>query len=302
MAMNDDILLHRNYFEQPGIQNSSFAAAIERGAYDLQDSVAAAGVPDPNVTVVIRTRNQRQQLEGLLDDLKRQEFSGQKQIIVVDTHSTDGTAEFARRNADEVVALEQSTFNYANSLNEGIKRAVHPYVFTFVGHSALTNTQTLRAISPWVNWPKFGGVYGAAVLDGEATLGDRLIGRLQNNAQRLRPVSRLKVWEGGALVAHRSVVALDAWQEIGGYNEAFGNGGEDTDFARRLIEAGFTIVRDPALSVHHSYHLNLWRTLRHIKHLRDLRSAEPQDFDQGILAWRTDLADLEKTIQLPEAA
>ena len=47
------------------------------------------------------------------------------------------------------------------------------------------------------------------------------------------------------------LIRRSAWQKTGPFFEAFGYGNEETEFSLRLIEAGYKVIGDPAISVIH---------------------------------------------------
>lgn len=274
-----DHLLHPEAFERASVVGRQYRELLTERAAEIHE--ATADTTDPDVSVLIRTRNHAHRLEDLFADIDAQHFDGNVQAIVVDTESTDSTTAIARAYGATVVPITQHDFNYPHSLNVGFEAADHPNILTLVGHSRLSNNQTLRSVTRWADKPDFAGAYGAALPDMNARIGDIAIALLQKTADRLQPAIELDEWQPGAMVAHRSVVSKDAWRELGGYDPAYGNGGEDTDMARRMLEAGGIVIREPGLSVHHSYGLGILDTMRHIAKLRKLRTAGPTAFEQG---------------------
>ena len=250
---------------------------------------ATAGRPDPGLTVLIRTRNQADSLGGLITDIEQQDYQGNVQLIVVDTESSDRTVQIARAAGALVVPIDQANFNYADSLNTGFERADHNQVLCLVGRSSLTNTVTFKAATRWYDQPVVGGAFGASLPPAAATSGDRLIAAMQRNKRRLSPAEIYTTWQPGMMVAHRSVVNRSVWRELHGFNKACGNGGEDSDFARRMMQAGYAAAREPALSVLHGYNLNILQSVRQAHHLYRLRCGQQKAFDQSVLAFRPDL-------------
>ncbi|QQS18202.1 glycosyltransferase family 2 protein [Candidatus Saccharibacteria bacterium] len=246
--------------------------------------------PDPNVTVLIRTRNHERTIGSLIDDVLVQQFGGEKQLVVVDTESNDRTKEIAKRYGAVIVPLRQSTFNYADSLNRGFEAADHPFVVELVGHSNLSSTCALRTLTRWAGKPNFAAVYGAALPNTNATRGDILISALTRAHRRLGPAERIERWEPGALVAHRTILSKAVWKELGGYDTAYGDGGEDTAFARKMLNERpeLFVVRDPGMSVLHSYGLDPLATVRQISTLARKRyQGKGRSFTE--MKYRTDL-------------
>ncbi len=280
-------ILHEEAFARAPLVGETYYSLLTQRVSETAE--AALGVPDPDVSVLIRTRNHGRRIEELFADLSQQVFDGSVHVVLVDTDSTDKTRQIARAHGATIVPIKQETFNYAHSLNVGFEAAENPYVLTLVGHSHLSNQFTLKGLTRWYQRENFGGAFGAALPDVNATPGDFLISLLQRTKKRLAPATLLSEWEGGTMVAHRSVVSRRAWKELGGYDEAYGNGGEDTDFGRRMLAAGMDVIREPVLSVLHSYGLNLRNTVRQIRKLRSLRSAAPAAFDQELVRYRQDI-------------
>jgi glycosyltransferase involved in cell wall biosynthesis len=271
-------LLHPEALDRVPFVGTQYKELLDERVAEVYADTATT--VDPDISVLIRTRNHADRIVDLFEDIDRQDFAGAVQVIVADTESVDGTADIARHYGASVVPLAQRTFNYAHSLNAGFKAADHPFVMTLVGHSRLTSDQTFRAVSRWAGDPELGGAYGAALPDLQASIGDLAISFLQRNTKRLAPAEKLENWQHGAMVAHRAVVSKAAWDELGKYDEEFGNGGEDTEFGKRMLASGMSIVREPALSVHHSYGLGLLDTVHRISTLRKARAGTTAPFDQ----------------------
>jgi hypothetical protein len=99
--------------------------------------------------------------------------------------------------------------------------------------------------------------------------------------QRLQPAAPVKKLsekhETGFMCSAASVVVRRAWQEAGGYNEAYGRGGDDGALGNTFLESGQTVVLDPALSVYHTNDLSFRKTIQQLQAWRDM--AHPHDFD-----------------------
>jgi GT2 family glycosyltransferase len=101
----------------------------------------------------------------------------------------------------------------------------------------------------------------------------------------LKAVREVTKPEMGLLATNCAVISRTAWQELGGFDEAFAGGGEDTDLARRMLEAGHRVMRDPALSVHHTHGLGPINSLRQVVHWAHILRG-PNEFDAKKLARR----------------
>lgn len=86
----------------------------------------------PTVSVVIRNRNEAEDLKYVLAALAEQEYQNYE-IVVVDNNSTDNSVELARAAKARVVALEQ--FTYGRALNVGIAAATGELIVILSAHS-----------------------------------------------------------------------------------------------------------------------------------------------------------------------
>src|SRR5258705_2440500 len=77
---------------------------------------------DPLVSVVIPTFNQAAYLREAIDSVLAQTW-GNRECIVVDDGSTDGTQGIIASYGDRIVALRQDNRGAANALNAGIRAA-----------------------------------------------------------------------------------------------------------------------------------------------------------------------------------
>lgn len=282
-------LLHPELFESTPIFGEQMRESLALRAGEVAMGVIAR--EDPYVSVLIRGKNNPDALEELLGDV----FAGQRydqhkiQPILVDTDPTADTVAVARRYGATHVPIRQEHFNYAAALNKGFQAAEHPYVFTFVDHSKLSNDQTLHVATRWRNSANFAGAYGVALPDANASWTER-IGAVGLGVHRILGKSAAQVTEPGMgfMAANASVVSREAWAELGGYSEAYGGGGEDGDFGKRLIKAGAAVWLDPALSVHHTHGLGPINGLRQLLAWR--RMGAPNQFDRTKLkSYRPDL-------------
>ena len=86
----------------------------------------------PPISIVIRTLDAAETLGAVLAGLDR---SGIDQLIVVDSGSTDGTVELARRHGAEIVPIRKEEFTYGRALNRGFAAARHDWVLSLSAHT-----------------------------------------------------------------------------------------------------------------------------------------------------------------------
>lgn len=282
-----DFLLHPENLDRIPIRGQRFKKQIVRRVKTIK--TVTAGLPDPDITVVIRTKNDMKHLERLFADIHAQEFTGAVEIIVVDTNSTDGTPEFARAQGAHVITLSQEAFTYPRALNLGFEAATHPYVVTLVGHSSFSNRYMFKALAQHMQDEKFGGYCSFPLPNWNARWPEILGVALWPQAVWSR-VKKVKKSHGGLLAANCSIVSHAAWKRLGGYDERYAGGGEDTALARAMIAAGYSIYIEPACTVYHSHGLGFLNAARQMLHWAQVAGTKPQTFNTDkVHARRPDL-------------
>src|SRR4051794_37307753 len=84
-------------------------------------------------SVIVRAKDKAATIERTLRALRAQTVPAE--IGVVDSGSTDGTLEIARRWADVVVEIDPGDFSYGGALNLGARRASGTVHFALSAHS-----------------------------------------------------------------------------------------------------------------------------------------------------------------------
>ncbi len=211
-------------------------------------------LPDrPKVSVVIRTRNEREQLEALLDDIDQQEGSDDTQVIVVDTESTDGTRQLAEARAHKLIRLTQDEFTYPLASNLGVEASDNPVVYITVGHALMATTKTLIAATNHFTHPKVAGVFANVLPSPNISRVERLAA--MNTGLVLQEPHVITKVEPGLLGATSAAISKEVWQELGKFDYRYEAGGEDTELGKKMFENGYDVVFDPLLNVHHSHGL-----------------------------------------------
>lgn len=87
-----------------------------------------------DISILIRVRNESKALQRLLDSLKRQDFEGAFEVIVIDNESDDNSVKVALENGAQVFTLPRSLFSYGRAINVGIKRCRSKLVVLLSAH------------------------------------------------------------------------------------------------------------------------------------------------------------------------
>lgn len=114
----------------------------------------------PRVIAIVPARDEAETISRCVISLVKQDYPGELSIVVVDDHSSDGTAHLARKAAEECHAAERITLHSAKDLppgwtgkvwamNEGIGAAEKrtPEYFWFIDADTVHEPDTLRRLA-----------------------------------------------------------------------------------------------------------------------------------------------------------
>ncbi len=280
-----EYLLHSELIESMPIGGHLTSHLMSKRAGDtLSDNLA----DDPNLSIVIRTLNEAARLEQLFEDIHHQRYASEVEVVVVDNESTDRTRQVATYYGAEVVTLPRSEFTYPKSMNLGVEASSHDTVFLTVGHALLSNVYNLHAGARHFKGNSVAGAFGTVLPNDNASLIEKLA-TLGCITWASKPADTIKKATMGVLGATGAMIAKPVWQELGRFDERYETGGEDTALAGLMIEGGYEVIKEPALTVHHSHGLGLVDSIRQVRAWNKTLKA-PQKFDiQAILARRPDL-------------
>jgi glycosyltransferase involved in cell wall biosynthesis len=281
-----ELLLHEENFKRIIGNGSRIESWLRHHAEQVfQES---GDLKDPDISILIRTRNDGEHIRRLFRDIHAQTFSGTVEIIVVDTESRDDTVAYARSDGAKVISLPQKDFDYPRTLNLGFKAAKHPWVLTLVGHSSLSSSVFLKSLTYWIHREKeLKGLYGLPLANWSASVWERLENIIGPSVwKEPRIMHELSI---GIMGANCSIVKREVWQELGGYDERYAAGGEDRKFARNMLDHNMTIIREPLCSVFHSHGLSLKDDIKQWLHWSEV-AKRPASFDMDrVHARRPDL-------------
>jgi rhamnosyltransferase len=100
----------------------------------------------PDVSVVIPTRNGMATLPTLVRALEQQDDEAPRELIVVDSGSTDGTREYAERVATRLIVITPEQFDHGATRNVGVSASRGRYVVLTVQDARPTHREWLRRL------------------------------------------------------------------------------------------------------------------------------------------------------------
>lgn len=224
-----------------------------------------------DVAVLIVTYQSGADIGRLLDSLRTECRQHRIRVVVADNDSSDGTPDLVRAQEDVVLCETGGNLGYAAGVNVAARAAgeaaallvlnpdlvVEPgCIGSLLRRRALSGAgvvvpRILDARSETYRSLRREPTLGRAV--GDAILGSRLAGRpgflsesvgRPSEYERPHPVD----WATGAGL----LIATDVYRTVGDWDEQFFLYSEETDFLRRVREAGETVWYEPAAVVRHT--------------------------------------------------
>jgi N-acetylglucosaminyl-diphospho-decaprenol L-rhamnosyltransferase len=209
------------------------------------------------IDVVIPTFNRWELTKKCLELLRVQTVA--HTVIVADNASTDGTPERVRAAFGEVRVIElDRNRGFSVACNAGAREGTAD-VLVLLNNDVHCPPNFLERLTARLHADrKAGSVAGLLLLDDTETVESFgvTVDRTLAGYPRFRGEPRARAQAGGAVLAGPSGAAAafrrEAWDGVGGLDEAVFAYGEDVDLALRLRGVGWSSVAAPdAVAIHH---------------------------------------------------
>jgi GT2 family glycosyltransferase len=204
-------------------------------------STDAAPSTDPPVTVVVASRNRR---EDLLASLPRHEAP----VVLVDNASSDDTVDAVRAAHPEVGVLRLARNVGARARTLGVQRAGTPFVAFADDDSWWARGDLARAVEVMRAHPRL-ALLNARILVGPEERLDPVCAELAGS-----PLGTAPDLPGPSLlgfVACAALVRTEAFEQVGGFDAVVRFPGEEERVALDLAAAGWGLAYVDEVTVHH---------------------------------------------------
>jgi rhamnosyltransferase len=211
------------------------------------------------VAICIPTKNAGPQFARLLEMIKIQELP-ERQLVIIDSSSTDGTAELARLAGALVRIIPAASFNHGATRNLAW-RLVDADIYIFMTQDALpANRQTLKnLLSPFSLYPEVGVVY-ARQLPRSGASPIEAFSRLFTypGTSQLKKIADKSQW--GIKTVHCSNACAayrrGALVTVGGFPDHVIMC-EDVYIAARIMNVGYDIYYQAEALIYHSHNYSI---------------------------------------------
>lgn len=185
-------------------------------------------------SVIVRVKDEATTIGRVFELLREQTVP--VEIVVVDSGSTDGTLELARRHSDRLVEIPAETFSYGRSLNVGAEHASGTILFAVSAHCFPVDRAWVHRSIAHYERDDVAATNGLFVHPEGRPLTEPFFQTAGSVAD--------PSW---GFANHASSWRREVWQQFP-FDESL-DAAEDKEWAWRVLNAGWTIVYDPLLNV-----------------------------------------------------
>jgi glycosyltransferase involved in cell wall biosynthesis len=186
-------------------------------------------------SVIVRTKNKVAEIERALTALRSQTVPAE--IIVVDSGSTDGTVEIAKRHCDRLIEIAPEEFTYGHALNLGAAAAGAPIHFALSSHCYPERDDWIERSLRHYEREDVAGTSGYGRV-GPAEPSDGVV---------YQDLALLEAAPFQGLSSHASSWRGSLWERFP-YHEGL-ESAEDREWSWRVLKEGYVIAMDPELGV-----------------------------------------------------
>ena len=200
------------------------------------------------VSILLRTLNEEQNLPELLGAVRAQRCAAGIEWILVDSGSTDGTLDIARRfGMAHILTLPSTEFSYGRALNEAARHSTGEILVALSAHACPAHERWLAFLLSHFDVTQIGGVYGRQLPRPNAWPPVAV-----DYARCYGPESNIyesvaDVFFSNANAAFRRTL----WEQFP-FDESL-PACEDQAWAQRVVGAGYRIVYDARAAAYHSH-------------------------------------------------
>jgi rhamnosyltransferase len=212
-----------------------------------------------NIALIIPTLNAASLWEALLSGIRRQSLAPDE-VVVIDSSSTDGTADRARAAGFSVIEIPRSVFNHGGTRQVAALAVPAADILIYLTQDAvLHGAESFRRLVGTFAEPAIGAAYGRQLPRQQASA-------IEAHARIFNypPVSHVRSWDSRAALGFKSIFFSNtfgafrrsALMSVGGFSPD-ANFGEDSLAVARLHRAGWktAYVADALVEHSHAYSL-----------------------------------------------
>jgi rhamnosyltransferase len=216
----------------------------------------------PTVSVVLPTFNGGRLFIDVLAGLRRQRVDAEVELLIIDSGSTDTTLAAAKEAGARIVQIPQAEFDHGLTRNRGIELATGDIIVLLTQDALPADEHLLANLLKPFDDPRVAGAFARQIPRPEHDVltkrniqnwiaggTEKRIAHIANRDayDKMSPMDRYLfcVFDNVCSAVRRS-----AWQEVPFRQNEFG---EDIEWSKRALEAGWKIAYEPSAAVMHSH-------------------------------------------------
>lgn len=215
------------------------------------------------ISIIIPTYNAQNYLVKLLDKIKNQSLADYE-LIIIDSSSSDKTAEIAKKYTDNVIIIPQSEFDHGGTRAKAAQIAKGE-ILVFLTQDALpVDNNTIENIVNVFKHTKVGAAYGRQLSYEETNLFGKHLREFNYNKNSYTR-DKKNINEFGLKTAFLSdsfaAYRRSSLESVGWFK----NGlilGEDTYVGAKMILAGYSLAYVSSAKVYHSHSYSVWEEFK----------------------------------------
>lgn len=202
------------------------------------------------LSIIIRTKNESKLLGKVLESLKKQNYEGPIEIIIVDSGSTDNTLEIAKRFDCKIILIKPENFSFGGALNIGIENSTGEIILNLSGHSVPESPDYLSLMIKPFSDKYVGATFGRDIPWPDAC---------PSQARDILMYFPDADLDSSKFSNANAAIRKSCWQKIR-FDEKI-LAAEDIVWAKQIMSLGYKILYIPKARVFHSHS----PSLRYIK-------------------------------------
>jgi glycosyltransferase involved in cell wall biosynthesis len=206
-----------------------------------------------DISIIIRTRNEEKNIARSLEQVLAQNYQGSYEIIIVDSGSSDKTAQIALRFPVRFYAIKKEQFSYGYALNYGQSLATGRIIVFLSAHCFPVDAGWLaNLVNPFIKDEQVGAVYGKQLpVSGVNPVEEFELGIFFPKGD-LKPKA---IFSNANCAIKKEILEKHPFNEELVYGEDF--------LWRRKLPADIRVVYAPEAQVYHSHASSLYYWAKH---------------------------------------
>lgn len=219
------------------------------------------------IKVVIPTYNGGTQFAQLANSILNQKNISAKDVLIIDSSSTDDTVNIAKRCGFETIVINKSDFGHGKTRASSVER-LQTDIVVFMTQDVLPeqNDSILELCKPLMDNKKIGAVYGRQIPKEGASLFSSHA-RLFNYGT----VSRINKFDDRFKLGLKTAFLSDSFaaynkeilMKVGNFPDV--SFGEDTCVAATMLMQGYNTAYNASAAVYHSHDFTIWDEFKRYK-------------------------------------